>query len=502
MKTILELNHSEARQFFLKQESYCSIELPEYFVFNKLLSNISAAISGSLSSNQLKEAKSRDDLNYTFYYNKDGKFAWRPLQIINPAIYVYLVHKITTQDNWEFMVKRFNKFQENQQIKCYSIPSESEEENKSDKANQVTNWWNTIEQQSLELALQYEQFLNTDITDCYGSIYTHTITWALHDKETVKKDVVAGKKSKPQIYIGNDIDITLQSMQYAQTNGIPQGSVLMDFIAEMVLGYADLLLSNKIQEAKIEEYQILRYRDDYRIFTNSQEDTHKIAKFLTEVLIGLNLKLNSNKTFTSTDIIQDAVKPDKLYWLGSKKGEKTLQKTLLLIHSLAKKYPNSGSVVRTLSDFQKRLYKMKDEKIERENLQVLISIVVDLAYKNPKTYPMATAVLSKLLSHFENDEIITMISSIETKFNKIPNVGHLQIWLQRLTIKIDQSKEYTEKLCQKVLDNRIQIWNIDWLNDKIKKIVTNTQIIDTGCIYNMDFIMTPEEVQLFNDKYI
>lgn len=27
--------------------------------------------------------------------NKDGKFAWRPLQLINPALYVYLVFKIT-----------------------------------------------------------------------------------------------------------------------------------------------------------------------------------------------------------------------------------------------------------------------------------------------------------------------------------------------------------------------------------------------------------------------
>jgi hypothetical protein len=29
----------------------------------------------------------------------------------------------------------------------------------------------------------------------------------------------------------------MQGMNYGQTNGIPQGSVLMDFIAEMVLGF-------------------------------------------------------------------------------------------------------------------------------------------------------------------------------------------------------------------------------------------------------------------------
>jgi len=55
-------------------------------------------------------------------------------------------------------------------------------------------------------------------------------------------------------------------MTYGQTNGIPQGSVLMDFIAEIVLGYTDLELSHKINQLKIEDYQIIRYRDDYRIF--------------------------------------------------------------------------------------------------------------------------------------------------------------------------------------------------------------------------------------------
>ena len=40
-------------------------------------------------------------------------------------------------------------------------------------------------------------------------------------------------------------------MRYGQTNGIPQGSVLMDFISEMVLGYIDKLLEEKISNIKI-----------------------------------------------------------------------------------------------------------------------------------------------------------------------------------------------------------------------------------------------------------
>jgi hypothetical protein len=496
MKTILELSHIEAEQFFLKQQSYCSIDLPEYFIFQPLLDKLSKELKTKNLSGIWKNGhKFLMGINYTFLTNKDGKFAWRPLQLINPVLYIFLVRKITETNNWKLIVERFEKFREDLKIKCCSIPVLSEEKRKSDKTESISNWWNTIEQQSLELALCYDYFLNTDITDCYNSIYTHTIPWALHDKNIIKENW-SKHKNQRQVFLGDKIDTVIQKMQFGQTNGIPQGSVLMDFFAEMVLGYADMLLSEKVKNEHIIDYQILRYRDDYRIFTNSQEDAVKIIKFLTEILIDLNLRLNSSKTFISIDVIQDAVKPDKMYWIGAKKGEKTLQKTLLLIHSLAKKYPNSGSIIRALSDFQKRIYKR--HKIEKENIKVLISIVVDIAYKNPKTYSVAIAILSKLLSFLNDNETVNdIIASIERKFDKIPNIGYLQIWLQRLTMKINENKNYDETLCKKVIDDGTEIWNIDWLHDTVKDIFAQQPIIDKNYIRDMEPIIKPEEVQLF-----
>lgn len=62
-------------------------------------------------------------------------------------------------------------------------------------------------------------------------------------------------------------------MSNGQTNGIPQGSVLMDFIAEILLKYSDELISYEIQKnTKLKEkFKILRYRDDYRIFVKEIE---------------------------------------------------------------------------------------------------------------------------------------------------------------------------------------------------------------------------------------
>ncbi|HEA28932.1 MAG TPA: hypothetical protein ENH91_02885 [Leeuwenhoekiella sp.] len=41
MKTLLELTHTEARDYFLKKERYSDIDLPKYFNFQPLLDALS-----------------------------------------------------------------------------------------------------------------------------------------------------------------------------------------------------------------------------------------------------------------------------------------------------------------------------------------------------------------------------------------------------------------------------------------------------------------------------
>ena len=86
----------------------------------------------------------------------------------------------------------------------------------------------------------------------------------------------------------------------------------MDFIAEIVLGYADAELERKVNNQGIKDYHILRYRDDYRIFTNNSRDGEYILKSLAEVMIELGLKLNPSKTDRSDEVITASIKEDKL----------------------------------------------------------------------------------------------------------------------------------------------------------------------------------------------
>lgn len=504
MKKVIELNHDEAREYFLKEGSYLNFDLPKYFVFESLIQNVSANISGhelkSFFSTYINQAGSQknhfpaeyEDVNYKFLNNKDGKFAWRPFQLIHPVLYVALVHKITEEVNWNLIVSRFNQFQANSNIRCYSIPLQSDTI-QSDKATSVTQWWQAIEQQSVELALKYDYVLHTDITDCYGSIYTHSIPWAIHTK------VIAKAQRRNELLIGNVIDKYLRDMSYGQTNGIPQGSVLMDFIAETVLGYVDLELSDKINQENIQDYEIIRYRDDYRIFSNNPQVAEKITKLLTDILVGIGMRLNAQKTLITNSVVKDSIKADKYYWISVKKSSKSIQEHLLLIHKLSEEYPNSGSLCKALNKFYNRIKGIKETE---QNIKVLISILVDIMYKSPRVFPIASAVLSKFLSLItEQEEKNRILNLINRKFEKLPNTGYLKIWLQRITVKLERQSIYNENLCKKVNDNTIQLWNSNWLENNLKSLIENTSIIEESIITEIDEVIASEEVQLFKFEY-
>jgi hypothetical protein len=396
---------------------------------------------------------------------------------------------LTEEDNWQLVLRRFNEFSANSQITCLSLPVMSLTEEK-DKAAQVNHWWQTVEQRSIELSLDYQYLLETDITDCYGSIYTHSIAWALHTKPIAKDK----ENREKNTLLGNQIDRHIQDMRHGQTNGIPQGSVLMDFIAEMVLGFADLELTEKINAAEINDYCILRYRDDYRIFVNNPLDGERILKFLTEVTIDLGLKLNPNKTKVSADVVRASIKPDKLAWIGKKHFERNLQKHLFIIHDHANQFPNAGSLLVALGEFHRRLCRQK----HLHQVMPMIAIAADIAYRNPRTYPICTAILSKLMSFLTSpNEKISVSEKIKARFEQIPNTGHMQIWIQRIIYPLGQNAVFEEPICKLVANEDVSLWNCEWVRGKLKEAIISTAIIDREKLAEMEPVIPLGEVELF-----
>ena len=507
MKSILELSEVKAYKYFMESSNYCSLDLPKYIDFSKVLTYVEGKVGKKTFEEILKNKKKMpseyEGVNHKLLIKKDARFTYRPIDIANPYLYYLLVRQITTRSNWKEIKRVFSTFV-SPNIDVISIPKVKGDLDKSHKAAGITDWWENVEQKTITLSLKYRYMFVTDITNCYGSIYTHTIAWALMGKDTAKQ-----KKGKSGL-LGNVIDTYMQGMQYGQTNGIPQGSVLFDFIAEMVLGYADSQVSEVLASNDITDYKILRYRDDYRIFCNRKDELEKIAFVLQDILANLNFQLNSKKTLLTENVIENALKPDKLayikrYPLYRKAGKRiyttasSLQQELIYIHQFAKEFPNSGTLKKLLTTFSKRLHKRKNLVSAPE---ILMAILTEIALGSPKCYPIVLQLCSVLINKLSTtSERERNVNDIYKKFQMIPNIGELQIWMQRITYQWTNPIDYTESIC-KIVANvpDVVLWNNDWVADEYKDAFPQYKICTNWLRDCYTPVIDIDEVSLF-DSY-
>ncbi len=295
--------------------------------------------------------------------------------------------------------------------------------------------------------------------------------------------------------ISLNVDHIIGLMQEGQTNGIPQGSVLVDFIAEILLGYIDDQLSKQIKAEGINDYKILRYRDDYRIFVNNPDEGSTILKILSKKLLEVGMRLNSAKTKESNDVITTAIKVDKLDWLNTSILNKNSQQLILSIREHSKKHPDSGSLKKEL---RKYYYKIDKKYVHQNTILPLVSIVTDICYKNPTTYPICFAIISKLLKLVsDKDREDYIINAIFKKFKQLPNTGFMQIWFKRMIRDSRDDIILDEKLCTILYDQK-SLWNNSWINSKpLRKIFENTPIVNMDSYNSLDDVIQSDEFSLF-----
>lgn len=494
MKRLIDLSSEEARAHFLKGSSYFNGDFPRYISFEPILGAVAAVLNGGNYA-QFRTASPSDlsNVNYSFIANKDGRFAWRPYELMHPAIYVSLVNVICQEATWENIRTRLKEF-EGGLVDCCSAPVMSVD-HQTDVATQIKNWWQSVEQRSLTYSLEFSHLLHTDVTDCYGSLYTHSISWALHGLDEAKKN--KGKNS----LLGNKIDSHIQASRYGQTNGVSQGSVLMDFVAEIVLGYVDEQINLDLGGSK--DIRILRYRDDYRIFSNSDERAEAVLKVVSDKLRLVGMKLGVSKTFSSRNVIEGSVKLDKLAGIELQDlgdtNAKTIQKQLMRLHSFGQRFPNSGALRRLVGEFHTSVSKQTDAP---DDLEVQVAIATDIAVVSPATFPAVAGILSHLISLAPSDEKVRLWTKVQCKMARVPYNGYLEIWLQRVTKPKAVGIEFqsNEPICQIVNGKSPQLWECGWIsNDALKKALDVTRIVvaDAG---EAEEVVQPEEVELFKQN--
>lgn len=529
-KNVLSLDSKDAMDFFLKSEQYHGFELPEYFVFDELLQNVKRIVEDTPYEECLQNGISPENLsnvNLDILLNKDGHYAVRPIVLANPFLYYFLVREICNESSWILIKKLFEKYQVPHITSC-ALPVIPKETERFHKSTTIINWWNSMEQRSIELSLEFRYMFVTDITNCYGSVNPQAFDWAFSLKDTRFEN---GNKNS----ISKNIQKYLRAFQQGRNIGIPQGSAIFDFIGEIILGYSDLLLHEAIHKAGISNpYEIIRYRDDYRIFCNDKDVLEKISYILQHVLESLNFRMNSKKTKISNSIVTDAVKSDKLAYIYNtpifnKKGcdFDSFEKHLFYILMFARQYPDSGSIKTMLSDIDKRIeerLKPQTREVSTINLEdtnnviekrtetyqrklvggsvrAMSAVYVQIALENVGCCHYALRVLSRMVDSLEEEqEKRDIIDKVYTNLCNQPNSDYNQLWLQNITYQNDKKKgvsPYNIRLCKVVMGENVELWNNSWLKKGLTKNYKQTSVVSNEVLKKVTPIITFRETRAY-----
>ncbi len=537
-KNILSLNYQEAMDFFLKSEQYHGFELPEYFVFDELLQSVKKTVGDTPYEECLREGKSPEqlgDVNLDILLNKDGHYAVRPIILANPFLYYFLVREICNEQSWAVIKDLFGKFNVPHITSC-ALPVVPKAKEPFHKSTTILNWWSSMEQRSIELSLEYRYMFVTDITNCYGSVNPQVFDWAFSFKGTEYE-------LKAENAISKNIQKCLRAFQQGRNVGIPQGSAIFDFVGEIILGYSDLLLHEAIQKEGITAtYEIIRYRDDYRIFCNDKDALERISYVLQHVLESLNFRMNSKKTKISDSIVTDSVKPDKLAYIYNtpifnKKGcdFDSFEKHLLYILMFARQYPDSGSIKTMLSDIDKRIedwlkpYEekgewitmslsedgelesvtktdkiMKQRRLVGGSIRAMAAVCTQIALENVGCCHYALRVLSRMVDSMRNeDEKWAIINLVYSKLCNQPNSDYNQLWLQNITYQQDKKKgssPYKMRLCRVVAgDDDVELWNNEWIKPQLASRLHINEIVDAETLKKVTPVITFRETRMYNE---
>jgi hypothetical protein len=139
-----------------------------------------------------------------------------------------------------------------------------------------------------------------------------------------------------------------------------------------------------------------------------------------------------------------------------------------------------------------------------EKPEVMVSIIANMAVRNPGYYHWTLTILSLLIENCFKSTPEELLERLQNKFERVPNTGLLEIWLQRISYPIKPSIEYQEKLTKLLEDSPYPgntMWNSEWLDGGLKNIVESTPIIDFEELESKSPVIAQEEIELFRTIY-
>lgn len=153
----------------------------------------------------------------------------------------------------------------------------------------IYKFYERNEFQRLEQRFNY--LMEFDVSKCFYNIYTHSLSWAVKDKESAKLNSNAKT-------FENSFDKLMQHSNYNETNGIIVGPEISRVFAEIILQQIDLNCLERLNRQDLKfgiDYDIRRYVDDYFVFSNDTKILEKVKIAFQKELHYYKLYLNHQK---------------------------------------------------------------------------------------------------------------------------------------------------------------------------------------------------------------
>lgn len=146
-----------------------------------------------------------------------------------------------------------------------------------------------------------------DISQCYSSLYTHSVTWSLSSKAVAKHRRSIGGKAP-----GHEIDEAISRGQSGQTNGIPIGPDTSLVIAELILSSMDYRIGKELRpNSKSPKLPAIRLIDDFEYFAGSLSEAEEALNQWHLAASEYQLQLNPAKT-----LIEELPQPFDTPWVS------------------------------------------------------------------------------------------------------------------------------------------------------------------------------------------
>lgn len=343
----------------------------------------------------------------------------RTFGIIHPKIYHDIVWNLRKE--WKQIIKHL--FHKDISIYSYSfpIPVTSKYESELGDLRSGRMIYEFIEMAESHLVAEAHKFkyiVKTDIKNFYPSIYTHSISWALHGKDNARKD-----RNKFTL-LGSKLDKLFQSANDSCTNGLPIGPAVSDLVAEIILAATDREASKELKGKNI-SFIGVRFKDDYRFLCNSKTDAELIIKVLQDQMRHFNLNLNEGKSDIRElpeGLFRQWTAEYHKYTLRYKKkiGYKRFENTLLAVLQIDQRNNDTGVIDKFLSELSTRKYKSKLNLKDKKDVLKTFSLLLLLKERRAKSFPQILAIIQLFFELFKKDTetINLMTKSIQDIFNK------------------------------------------------------------------------------------